>query len=189
MFNRERRILISEEQIKSRVKQLGEEITRDYQGKDLLVVGILKGAFIFMADLVRNIKIPIAIDFMDVSSYGSSTESLGVVRILNDLEESIENRHVLIVEDIVDTGLTLDYLSKNLASRKAASVKICAFLDKPSRRKAPVKVDYLGYSVPDEFIVGYGLDYAEKFRHYPFVTVLERDEYTVKNIIVIEETE
>jgi len=187
MFYRERKVLISEEQIRDRVKELGEEITKDYQGKELLVVGILKGAFIFMADLIRQIKIPVAVDFMDVSSYGSSTESLGVVRILNDLEESIEDRHVLIVEDIIDSGLTLNYLSKNLKSRKAASVKICAFLDKPSRRKTPVQVDYLGYSVPDEFIVGYGLDYAEKYRHYPYLAVLERDEYTFKNIIVIED--
>jgi hypoxanthine phosphoribosyltransferase len=177
MFQRERRILITEEQIRNRVKELGEEITRDYQGKELLVVGILKGAFVFMADLVRQIKIPVAVDFMDVSSYGLATESSGVVRILNDLEESIEGRHVLIVEDIIDSGLTLDYISKNLKSRKAVSVKICAFLDKPSRRKALVQADYLGYSVPDEFIVGYGLDYAEKYRHYPYLAVLEQDEY------------
>jgi hypoxanthine phosphoribosyltransferase len=177
MFQRERRILITEEQIRNRVKELGEEITRDYQGKELLVVGILKGACVFMADLVRQIKIPVAVDFMDVSSYGLATESSGVVRILNDLEESIEGRHVLIVEDIIDSGLTLDYISKNLKSRKAVSVKICAFLDKPSRRKALVQADYLGYSVPDEFIVGYGLDYAEKYRHYPYLAVLEQDEY------------
>ena len=178
MYHRQRSVLLSTSVIQERVKELGEEITRDYEGKDLLVVGILKGAFIFMADLVRNIKIPIAIDFMDVSSYGSSTQTSGVVRIMKDLEKSIEGRHVLIVEDIIDSGLTLDYISKNLRSRKAASVKICAFLDKPSRRRAPVKADYLGFSVPDEFIVGYGLDYAEKYRHYPFVAILDRDEYT-----------
>lgn len=178
MYHRQRSVLLSTSVIQERVKELGEEITRDYEGKDLLVVGILKGAFIFMADLVRNIKIPIAIDFMDVSSYGSSTQTSGVVRIMKDLEKSIEGRHVLIVEDIIDSGLTLNYISKNLRSRKAASVKICAFLDKPSRRRAPVKADYLGFSVPDEFIVGYGLDYAEKYRHYPFVAILDRDEYT-----------
>ncbi|NLC07005.1 MAG: hypoxanthine phosphoribosyltransferase [Syntrophomonadaceae bacterium] len=180
MFQRERRVVLTQEQIKERVRELGEEITRDYQGQELLVVGILKGAFIFMADLVREIRIPVAIDFMDVSSYGLSTESTGVVRILKDLEESIEGRHVLVVEDIIDSGLTLNYISENLKSRDAASVKICAFLDKPSRRKAPIKADYLGFSVPDEFIVGYGLDYAEKYRHYPYVAILERDEYESK---------
>ncbi|NLT96181.1 MAG: hypoxanthine phosphoribosyltransferase [Clostridia bacterium] len=171
------KILITEEQIRSKVKELGELITRDYQDKDLLVVCILKGAMIFMADLVREIKIPLDIDTMVVSSYGSSTTSSGVVRILKDLDESIENRDVLIVEDIIDTGLTLKYLMDNIFSRGPRSVKICSFLDKPERRKVNIVPDYLGYSIPDEFVVGYGLDYAEKYRNLPFIAVLDPKAY------------
>ncbi|NPV26133.1 MAG: hypoxanthine phosphoribosyltransferase [Firmicutes bacterium] len=177
MLTIERRILITTEQIKQRVKEMGKEITRDYADRELLIVGILKGAFVFMADLVREITIPVALDFMDVSSYGSATESSGVVRIMKDLDQSIEGKHVLVVEDIIDTGLTLHYIQENLRSRRAASVKICAFLDKPSRRKVNIYPDYLGFSIPDAFVVGYGLDYAEKFRQLPYVAVLGPEDY------------
>lgn len=172
------KILINEEEIKSKVKELGEIITRDYQGKDLLVVCILKGAMVFMADLVREIKVPLDIDTMVVSSYGSSTKSSGVVRILKDLDQSIENRDILIVEDIIDTGLTLKYLMDNIFSRGPKSVKICSFLDKPERRKVNITPDYKGYSIPDEFVVGYGLDYDEKYRNLPYVGVLDPKAYS-----------
>jgi len=167
------RVLLSAEEIRARVQELGKQISSDYRGKELVVVGILKGAFIFMADLVRELEVPATLDFMDVSSYGSSTVSSGVVRIEKDLEASIEGKHVLIVEDIIDTGLTINYIWENLRARKPASVKICALLDKPSRRKVPVEIHYLGFSIPDEFVVGYGLDYAEKYRYFPYVAVLE----------------
>lgn len=170
------RILIDEQTLKKRVQEMGKEITRDYQGKDLVLVGILKGAVIFMADLAKEIKLPLAMDFMAVSSYGRSTHSSGVVRILKDLDDEIEDKDVLIVEDIVDTGLTLSYLADNLLSRKPRSLKICCFLDKPSRRESKVKVDYVGFDIPDEFVVGYGLDYAEKYRNLPYIGVLD-DQY------------
>lgn len=171
-------IMYSKEQIEAKVKELGAQITTDYQGKDLLVVGILKGALIFMADLVRNINVPISFDFMAVSSYGASTESSGVVRILKDLERSIEGKHVLIVEDVVDTGLTLKYLLENLKARKPASIKVCTLLDKPDRRRADVKADYNGFVIPDEFVVGYGLDYAERYRETPYIFVLKQEVYS-----------
>jgi hypoxanthine phosphoribosyltransferase len=167
------RILIDEQTLKKRVQEMGKEITRDYQGKDLVLVGILKGAVIFMADLAKEIKLPLAMDFMAVSSYGRSTHSSGVVRILKDLDDEIEDKDILIVEDIVDTGLTLNYLADNLLSRKPRSLKVCCFLDKPSRREAKVKVDYIGFNIPDEFVVGYGLDYAEKYRNLPYICVLD----------------
>lgn len=170
-------VLLTAEEIKGKVKELGEAITRDYMGKNLLVVGILKGAVIFMSDLIREIKTPIDIDFMAVSSYGTSTQSSGVVRIMKDLERSIEEFHILIVEDIVDTGLTLKYLVENLRSRGPQSVKICTLLDKPGRRKVQVAPDYNGFSIPDEFVVGYGLDYNERFRHLPYIGVLKPGEY------------
>ncbi|KJS20816.1 MAG: hypoxanthine phosphoribosyltransferase [Clostridiaceae bacterium BRH_c20a] len=172
------KILITEEEIKVKVKELGEMITRDYQEKDLLVICILKGAMVFMADLVREIKVPLDIDTMVVTSYGSSTKSSGVVRILKDLDESVEDRDLLIVEDIVDTGLTLKYLMDNIFSRGPRSVKICSFLDKPERRKVAITPDYKGYSIPDEFVVGYGLDYAEKYRNLPYVAVLDPKAYS-----------
>ncbi|KJS85552.1 MAG: hypoxanthine phosphoribosyltransferase [Peptococcaceae bacterium BICA1-8] len=172
------KILITEEDIKDKVKELGAMITRDYQGKDLLVICILKGAMVFMSDLVREIKVPLDIDTMVVTSYGSSTKSSGVVRILKDLDESVENRDLLIVEDIVDTGLTLKYLMDNIFSRGPKSVKICSFLDKPERRKVDIAPDYKGYSIPDEFVVGYGLDYAEKYRNLPYVGVLDPKAYS-----------
>ena len=170
-------VLISEEQIREKIVELGAQISQDYQGKDLLVICVLKGAMVFMADLIREIKIPLSIDFMAVSSYGTSTSSSGVVRILKDLDESIENRHLLIVEDIIDTGLTLNYLLENLKSRGPASVKVCTFLDKPERRKVGINPDYCGYPIPDEFVVGYGLDFAEKYRNLPFVAILDPAAY------------
>ncbi len=171
------KILVTEEQINLRVRELGAQISKDYADKALLIVGVLKGAAIFMSDLVRNISIPVQIDFMAVSSYGLSTESSGVVRILMDLDCSIEGKHVLLVEDIIDSGLTLKYLLENLQARGAASVKVITFLDKPERRKVPVKPDYNGYQVPDEFLVGYGLDFSERYRNLPYVAVLKREVY------------
>jgi hypoxanthine phosphoribosyltransferase len=171
------RILFSEEQILARVAELGTEISHDYKDKELLVIGILKGAIIFLSDLVRRIRVPLYYDFMAVSSYGASTVSSGVVRILKDLNQSIENRHVLIVEDIVDTGLTLNYLVDNLKARGPASLKVCTLLDKPSSREVPVKIDYNGFTVPNEFIVGYGLDYDGRYRNFPYIMVLSRRVY------------
>ena len=173
-------ILFTEEELKIKVKELGDAISNDYRGKDLLVIGILKGAVIFMADLVRNLSINASIDFMAVSSYGASTESSGVVRILKDLDQSIEGKNILIVEDIIDTGLTLKYLIENLKSRNPASVKVCTLLDKPSRRSVAVKANYNGFSIPDEFVVGYGLDYNERYRNVPFVFVLKPEVYAGK---------
>lgn len=170
-------ILLSEEKIRVKVKELGQKISEDYEGKDLLVVCILKGAVSFMADLIREISIPLDIDFMAVSSYGASTKSSGVVRIMNDLEQSIEGRHLLIVEDIIDTGLTLNYLLENLRSRGPASVKVCTFLDKPSRRKVELVPDYNGYQIPDEFVIGYGLDFTEKYRNLPYIGILKPEAY------------
>ncbi|HEX3032484.1 MAG TPA: hypoxanthine phosphoribosyltransferase [Bacillota bacterium] len=177
MIPEAQKILITQQEIAAKVSELGARISADYAGSELLVVGILKGAAIFMSDLVRTISIPVAFDFMAVSSYGASTESSGVVRIIKDLEQSIEGRHVLIVEDVVDTGLTLNYLVDNLKSRNPASLKLCSLLDKPSRRKVEVKAEYLGFSIPDEFVVGYGLDYSEKFRNLPYVAVLKPEVY------------
>ena len=174
------KVLLSAEQIDVKVKELGAQITSDYQGKNLLVIGILKGAVIFLSDLVREVKIPLNLDFMAVSSYGSATASSGVVRIMKDLERSIEEYDVLIVEDIVDTGLTLKYLVENLQSRGPKSVKVCTLLDKPSRRVAAVKADYNGFSIPDEFVVGYGLDFDESFRHLPYIGVLKPEAYGAK---------
>ncbi len=166
-------VLFDREELQAKVAEMGKQISDDYRGSDLLVVGILKGAFVFMADLIRQIDVPMEIDFMDVSSYGLSTSSSGEVRIVKDLEYSIKDRDVLIVEDIVDTGLTLKYICENLKTRNPRSVKIACLLDKPSRRKAEVYPDYVGYSIPDKFVVGYGLDYAEQYRHYPAVCVLK----------------
>lgn len=167
------KVLVTEEEIRIKVKELGEAITRDYQGKDLLVVGILKGSVVFMGDLIREIKLPLQIDFMEVSSYGKSTESSGAVRILKDLKSNVEGRDILIVEDIIDTGLTLSYLLDILEARKPGSIKICTFLNKPSRRKVKLQADYNGYDIPDEFVVGYGLDYGESYRNIPYVAVMK----------------
>ncbi|MDD4569805.1 MAG: hypoxanthine phosphoribosyltransferase, partial [Tepidanaerobacteraceae bacterium] len=167
-----------EQQIKEKIKQLGELISRDYKDSDkFLLVGVLKGAVVFMSDLIRHIDIPLQIDFMAVSSYGSSTESSGVVRILKDLDQTVEGKDLLVVEDIIDSGLTLSYMCKILQSRKPASLKICALLDKPSRRKIDLKVDYLGFEIPDYFVVGYGLDYAGKYRNLPDISVLKPEIY------------
>ncbi|MEF9960204.1 MAG: hypoxanthine phosphoribosyltransferase [Niameybacter sp.] len=171
------RILLTEEAIQDRVKALGEAITTQYAGKELLVVGILKGSNVFMSDLIRQIQIPLKIDFMIVSSYGNATESTGVVKIMKDIEQSISDKHVLIVEDIIDSGLTLKYLTEMLNTRKPASIKLCTLLDKPARRKERVDVDYVGFEMPDEFIVGYGIDYSEHYRNLPYVGVLKPEVY------------
>ena len=177
MYKDIERVLVTDEQLKQCVAKLGAEITKDYTGKKLLVLGILKGAVPFMADLIRQIKIPIVYDFMAVSSYGVSTKSSGVVRILKDLERSVEDVHILIVEDIVDTGLTLKYLKDNLLGRNPLSVKVVTLLDKPSRRGAVVTPEYNGFAIPDEFVVGYGLDYNENYRNLPYIGVLKREVY------------
>ena len=171
------KILISEEEIQAAVRRLGEEITRDYAGKDLLLVGVLKGAFLLMGDLARNIRLPLEFDFMAVSSYGAATKTSGVVRILKDLDREIEGRNVLLVEDIVDSGLTLQYLLKNLRTRKPASVEVCALLWKTAMQQVDVDIRYVGFEIPPEFVVGYGLDYDERFRNLPFVATLKPEAY------------
>ncbi len=165
-------ILFDEYTLANTVERLGTQISRDYQGQELLVICILKGASVFMADLIRKIDLPIQIDFMAVSSYGHSTQSSGVVKINKDLDTDIENRHILIVEDIIDSGLTLKYLSENLQSRRPKSLKICTLLDKPERRKTHLNIDYTGFEIPDVFIVGYGIDYAEHYRNLPYIGVI-----------------
>ena len=170
-------VLFSEEAINKRVKELASRISEDYKGKELLVVGVLKGSVIFAAELIKNITIPCQIDFMAVSSYGDSSETTGVVRILKDLGGEISGKHIIIVEDIVDSGITLNYLSNYLKSRNASSVEIVSLLTKPSRRKVDIDCKYVGFETPDEFLVGYGLDYAEKYRNLPFVGILKREVY------------
>ncbi len=172
-----REILISEEQLEKRIAELGKSMTKDYEGKNLFVVGVLKGANIFMSDLIRKIDLPMHMDFMAVSSYGMSTESSGTVRILKDLDFSIEGKDVLIVEDIIDSGLTLKYLTRILMERKPSSLKICTLLDKPDRRKVDLEIDYIGFKIPDAFIVGYGIDFAENYRNLPYVAILKEDAY------------
>ncbi len=167
--------LLLHKEIQARVDNLGKRITLDYAGKELLLVGILKGSFVFMADLIRCIDLPISIDFMAMSSYGAATKSSGVVRILKDLEQGVDGRHVLVVEDVVDTGLTLNYIYGHMRSRGAASVKICSLLDKPSRRQVAVPLHYKGFEIPDEFVVGYGLDVDERYRNLPDVCRLIRE--------------
>jgi hypoxanthine phosphoribosyltransferase len=166
-------VLVTAEQLQQRVSELGEQISRDYAGRSLLLVGVLKGAVFFLSDLMRFIDVPVELDFMAVASYGSATDSSGVVRILKDLDASIEGRDVLIVEDIVDSGLTLQYLIRNLGSRNPSSLEVCALLTKPDRRKVDLPTRYVGFEIPDRFVVGYGLDYAERHRNLPFVAVLE----------------
>jgi hypoxanthine phosphoribosyltransferase len=170
-------ILYSTEELSKRVAELGAAITNDFYGKELLVVGVLKGANVFMSDLIREINLPMELDFIAASSYGHATESSGVVRIMKDLDHSIEDRHVLIVEDIIDTGLTLHYLMDNFQSRGPASLTVCTLLDKPERRKVEIPVDYKGFDIPDEFIVGYGIDYAEKYRNLPYIATLKKVVY------------
>lgn len=173
-------IMLSEEEIAKRVKELGKQLTEEYKGRELLIVGVLKGCMLFLSDLVRTIDIPLTMDFMVVSSYGTATKSSGVVRIIKDLEREIEGKDVLIVEDIVDSGLTLSYLIENLKTRNPKSIKVCSLLDKPDRRKAKVDIEYVGFKIPDEFVVGYGLDYAERYRNLPFVCVLKPEVYSNK---------
>lgn len=170
-------ILLTEEQITNKVKEIGKAISEDYKGKDLIIVGILKGSVIFTSELIKNISIPCEIDFMAVSSYGNSTETSGVVRILKDLDHGIEGKDIIIVEDIIDSGVTLDYLLKYLKARKANSIEIVTLLTKPSRRMVDLDVKYCGFEVPDEFLVGYGLDYAERYRNLPYVGILKEEVY------------
>ena len=172
MMSEAGRVLVPSEEIGERVRELGELITEDYRGEELLLVGILRGAVVFLSDLMRYLELPCEIDFMDISSYGAGTTSSGVVRILKDLEEDITGRHVLIVEDIIDTGLTLSYLRRTLLARKPASLEICVLLSKPSRRKVGLDVKYMGFEVPDEFVVGYGLDFAGAYRNLPDICIL-----------------
>ena len=170
-------ILFSEEALAKRIKELASKINKDYEGKDLVVVGILKGSVIFAAELIKNISIHCEIDFMAVSSYGNSTDTSGVVRILKDLDNNIEGKDILVVEDIVDTGVTLTYLLKYLQARKANSIEIIALLNKQARRTSELDVKYIGFEVPDGFIVGYGIDYAEKYRNLPFIGILKPEVY------------
>jgi hypoxanthine phosphoribosyltransferase len=169
-------VLLSEAQLQTRIKELGAQITRDYAGRNPLLIGVLKGACFFLSDLLRAIDTRLSIEFMAISSYGSSTRTSGEVRIMKDLDVPIEGRDILVVEDIVDTGLTLSYLLANLESRGAASVKLVALLDKFERREKDVTIDYLGFQIPDAFVVGYGLDYAERYRNLPFIAVLKNPE-------------
>ena len=169
-------VLISEERIQNRIKELGAQIALDYAGRNPLLIGVLKGACFFLSDLLRAIDIPLGIEFIAISSYGSSTRTSGEVRILKDLDVPIEGRDIIVVEDIVDTGLTLSYLLANLKSRGAASVKLVALLDKSERREREVSIDYLGFEIPDHFVVGYGLDFAERYRNLPFIAVLKNPE-------------
>ncbi len=171
------KVLLDEEQISEICRSLGKKITEDYKGKDLIAVGILKGCVVFFSDLIRNIDLDCSIDFMVVSSYGNATESTGMVQILKDLSIDIKGKNILVVEDIVDSGVTLYNVKNVFLKRGAAEVKICTFLDKPARRKADICVDYVGATIPDEFVVGYGLDYAEKYRNLPYLGVLKRQVY------------
>lgn len=171
-------ILLSEEDIKKRVAELGAQISKDYEGKEPIFVGVLKGSFIFMADLMRSVTVQSSVDFMAVSSYGNKSVTTGAVKINKDLSQDIENRDVIIVEDILDSGITLSYLMQYLQARNPASIRIATLLDKPARRCRDIKADYAGFEVPDAFVVGYGLDYAEKYRALPFIGVLKPEIYT-----------
>jgi hypoxanthine phosphoribosyltransferase len=171
-------VLISGEQVQARVAELGAQLAADYADRDPVLVSVLKGSIIFMADLVRAMPIPLAIDLMEVSSYGASTESSGQVRILKDLSTSIEGRDVVVVEDIIDTGLTLNYLLRYLHDKGPASIRICCLLDKPARRLAPIEIDYRGFTIPDRFVIGYGLDYGERYRNLPYIGVLRPSVYS-----------
>ena len=170
--------LFTASELAVRVQELGEQIGSDYHGRELLVIGVLKGANMFLGDLIRHIDLPIEVDFIAASSYGNATESSGVVRIMKDLDYPIEGRHVLLIEDLIDTGLTLHYLAENLKSRGPASFRICTLLDKPERRKVDIRVDYKGFDIPDEFIVGYGIDYSQKYRNLPYIATLKPEVYS-----------
>ena len=171
-------ILLSQEQLEQRVAQLGAEITRDFAGRAPLFVGVLKGCFVFMADLMRHVDLPCSIDFMAVSSYGSGTKTTGAVKIIKDLNQDIEGRDIILVEDILDSGVTLHYLTEYLSVRKPATITIATLMDKPSRRKAPVYARYSGFEIPDAFVVGYGLDYDERYRNLPYIGILKESVYT-----------
>ncbi|KYH34377.1 hypoxanthine-guanine phosphoribosyltransferase [Clostridium tepidiprofundi DSM 19306] len=177
MKNDIERILYSEEEIRGKIKELGSRIAKDYAGKDVIFIGILKGSVMFMSDLLKEVNIPCRMDFMAVSSYGNSAVTSGVVRILKDLDFEIRDKDIIIVEDIIDSGVTLQYLIKYLKARKPRSVEIACLLNKPERRKVEIPVKYLGYDVPDYFLVGYGLDYAEKYRNLPYIAVLKEEIY------------
>ncbi|HEY6695374.1 MAG TPA: hypoxanthine phosphoribosyltransferase [Solirubrobacteraceae bacterium] len=165
-------ILVQADELQHRIKEMAAEVSRDYEGRDLLLIGVLKGAVFFLSDLMRQLDIPCEVDFMAVASYGSSTDSSGVVRILKDLDAPLEGRNVLIVEDIVDSGLTLQYLMRTLEARGPASIEVCALLTKPERRKVDMPARYVGFEIPDKFAIGYGLDYAERYRNLPYVATL-----------------
>ena len=177
MINDMESILLTEEELQQRIAQMGREISRDYEGKEPLFIGVLKGCFVFMADLMRQVTIPCGVDFMVVSSYGKSTNTTGAVEIIKDLSQDVYGRHLVIVEDILDTGITLRYLTKYLKNRSPASVSIATLLDKPERRRAEVAAKYVGFTVPDAFVVGYGLDYAEKYRNLPYIGILKPEIY------------
>lgn len=177
MQNDIKEVMYSEVEIQQKISELGQQISRDYAGKDLFVICVLKGAFIFMADLVKTISVPLELDFMAVSSYGASTRSSGAVKIIKDLDVSVEGRNVLIVEDIIDSGMTLSYVIELLEGRSASSVKVVTLFDKPARRKVDLEPAYKGFVIPDEFVVGYGLDYAEKYRNLPYVGILKEAIY------------
>ena len=177
MHNDIQEVLLTEQMLKDKVAELGAAITRDYADKEIFAIGILRGAVVFMADLIRAIERPVQIDFMAVSSYGMQADSSGIVRILKDLDSSITGKHVLIIEDIIDSGQTLSYLIKNLTERKPASIQLCTLMNKPERRKVDLPVKYVGFEIPNEFVVGYGLDNAEKYRNLPYLGVLKRSVY------------
>lgn len=174
-MNELRKVLVSKAELESKVRELGAIISRDYEGKELVLIGILKGAAVFMSDLMREITFPVAVDYMSVSSYGSSATTSGVITIKQDIDTDIRGKHVLLVEDLIDTGLTLQHLKQLFALREAASVRICTILSKPSRRVADIPIDYSGIDIPDEFVVGYGLDYAEQYRNLREVWIVETD--------------
>jgi len=171
------RILFSEEELSNKAKELGAQITKDFSGEEITVVGVLKGSNVFTADLIRQIDLTVTLDFIAVSSYGKSTVSSGTVKLIKDLDFSIENKNVLIVEDIVDSGLTLKYLLENFKSRNPKAIRVCSLLDKPERRKVDIPIDYKGFDIPDEFVIGYGIDYAEKYRNLPYIGILKRSVY------------
>ena len=177
MHNDIQEVLLTEQMLADKVAELGAQITRDYADKEIFAIGILRGAVVFMADLIRAIERPVQIDFMAVSSYGMQADSSGIVRILKDLDSSITGKHVLIIEDIIDSGQTLSYLIKNLTERKPASIQLCTLMNKPERRKVDLPVKYVGFEIPNEFVVGYGLDYAEKYRNLPYLGILKRSVY------------
>lgn len=166
------RVLIDSDTLQNRIRELGRQISADHAGQEVTLICILKGSMLFTADLMRTLDVPVVVDFMGISSYGASTKSSGVVKIVKDLEERIEDRHVLVVEDIVDTGLTLNYLLNALTLRRPASLKVCALLEKPARRKVEVKIDYLGFTIDDHFVIGYGLDYNNHYRQLPYIGII-----------------